>query len=60
MTNVEMVRMSAQDKKLSNPSKTSGKKAADFSQLISEKAADAKDTGTSQPNGKVQEKENCG
>ena len=60
MTNVEMVRMSAQDKKLSNPSKPSGKKTADFSRLISEKTADVKDAGAPQPDGKVQEKENCG
>jgi len=60
MVNVEMVRMSAQDKKLSNPSKPSGKKTADFSRLISEKTADVKDAGAPQPDGKVQEKENCG
>lgn len=60
MTNVEMVRMSAQDKKLSNPSKPSGKKAADFSQLISEKTADVKDAGAPQPDEKVQKKETSG
>ena len=60
MVNVEMVRMSALDKKLSNPSKPSGKKTADFSRLISEKTADVKDAGAPQPDGKVQEKENCG
>ncbi len=48
MTNVEMVRMSAQDKKLSNPSKPSGK------------TADVKDAGAPQPDEKVQKKETGG
>lgn len=60
MTNVEMVRMSAQDKKLSNPSKPSGKKTADFSQLISEKTADVKDAGAPKPDEAVQKKETNG
>ena len=43
MANIEMVRMIRQDKKLSNPSKPPGKKNADFSHMLSAKAADVKD-----------------
>lgn len=60
MANVEMVRMIRQDKKLSNPSKPSGKKNADFSHMLSAKAADVRDAGSPRPDGKVREKEDGG
>lgn len=60
MTNVEMVRMIRQDKKLSNPSKPPGKKNADFSHMLSAKAADVKDAGLPRPDGKIREKQDGG
>lgn len=60
MANVEMVRMIRQDKKLSNPSKPSGRNNADFSHMLSAKAADVRDAGLPRPDGKVREKEDGG
>lgn len=57
MTNVAMVRMSVQDKKLSNPSKPSEKKTADFFCMIGTKAADVRDAKVPQPDGKVKKKD---
>ena len=60
MANIEMVRMIRQDKKLSNPSKPSGRNNADFSHMLSAKVADLKDAGLPRPDGKVREKEDGG
>jgi len=60
MTKIEMVRMIRQDKKLSNPSKPSGRNNADFSHMLSAKVADLKDAGLPRPDGKVREKEDGG
>ncbi len=60
MANIEMVRMIRQDKKLSNPSKPSGRNNADFSHMLSAKAADVRDAGLPRPDGKVREKEDGG
>ena len=60
MANIEMVRMIRQDKKLSNPSKPPGKKNADFSHMLSAKAADVKDAGLPRPDGKIREKQDGG
>ena len=51
MANIEMVRMIRQDKKLSNPSKPSGRNNADFSHMLSAKAADVRDAGLPRPDG---------
>ena len=49
MANIEMVRMIRQDKKLSNPSKPSGRNNADFSHMLSARAADVRDAGLPRP-----------